>query len=67
MEGTATPSMETYYNTQKGNYRLLEMPTRADNKTMPWVRVIDMRSEASKKKRHSHPFTAIERSHPAAH
>ena len=48
--GSATPSMETYYNTQKGKYRLLEMPTRADNKTMPWVRVIDMRSEASKEK-----------------
>ncbi len=48
--GSATPSLETYYNTQKGKYKLLEMPTRADHKTMPWVRVIDMRSEAGKEK-----------------
>ncbi|MDA0749571.1 MAG: primosomal protein N' [Verrucomicrobia bacterium] len=48
--GSATPSLETYYNTQKGKYHLLEMPSRADNKTMPWVRVVDMRSEGRKNK-----------------
>jgi primosomal protein N' (replication factor Y) (superfamily II helicase) len=48
--GSATPSLETYHNTCKGKYRLLEMPTRADHKTMPWVRVVDMRSEGRKAK-----------------
>ena len=48
--GTATPSMESYFNVQKGKYRLLEMPTRADDKTMPIVRVVDMRQAARKEK-----------------
>lgn len=41
--GSATPSMESFFNAQKGKYRLLEMPTRADDKKMPIVRVVDMR------------------------
>jgi len=48
--GSATPSMESYYNVKRGKYQLLEMPTRADDKQMPVVRVIDMRSEAKKEK-----------------
>jgi primosomal protein N' (replication factor Y) len=44
--GTATPSMESFYNVEKGKYRLLEMPERADEKKMPVVRVIDMRQTA---------------------
>ncbi len=48
--GTATPSMESYFNVQKGKYRLLEMPMRADDKTMPVVRVVDMRQAARKEK-----------------
>ena len=48
--GTATPSMESFYNVQKGKYALLEMPTRADDKKMPIVRVIDMRQAARKDK-----------------
>ncbi|MGA2749740.1 MAG: primosomal protein N' [Verrucomicrobiota bacterium] len=44
--GTATPSMESFFNVEKGKYRLLEMPTRADDKKMPVVRVIDMRQAA---------------------
>ena len=41
--GSATPSMESYYNCGRGKYSLLEMPERADDKKMPAVRVIDMR------------------------
>jgi len=48
--GSATPSMESYYNVRKGKYRLLEMPTRADDKKMPIVRVIDMRQTARQEK-----------------
>jgi primosomal protein N' (replication factor Y) (superfamily II helicase) len=48
--GSATPSMESYFNAQKGKYRLLEMPTRADDKKMPVVRVVDMRQAARQEK-----------------
>jgi len=48
--GSATPSMESCFNARKGKYRLLEMPTRADNKKMPVVRVIDMRQAARQEK-----------------
>jgi primosomal protein N' (replication factor Y) len=48
--GSATPSLESYFNAQKGKYRLLEMPTRADDKKMPVVRVVDMRQAARREK-----------------
>ncbi len=41
--GSATPSMESYYNCFRGKYQLVEMPERADDKKMPLVRVVDMR------------------------
>src|SRR5436190_3058147 len=41
--GSATPSMESFYNCARGKYALLEMPERVDNIKMPVVRVIDMR------------------------
>ncbi len=42
--GSATPSMESFYNARGGKYALLEMKVRADDKKMPLVRVVDMRS-----------------------
>lgn len=48
--GSATPSMESYFNARRGKYALLEMPIRADDKKMPLVRVVDMRSEAKAEK-----------------
>ena len=48
--GSATPSMESYYNARAGKYTLLEMPTRVDDQKMPLVRVVDMRLEARKEK-----------------
>lgn len=41
--GSATPSMESFYNCGRGKYTLLEMPERVDNIKMPLVRVVDMR------------------------
>lgn len=46
--GSATPSLESYYNAQRKKYRLLELPERADDAKLPIVRVIDLRSEARK-------------------
>ena len=48
--GSATPSLESYYNARSGKYSLLEMPTRVDDQKMPLVRVVDMRMEARKEK-----------------
>jgi primosomal protein N' (replication factor Y) (superfamily II helicase) len=41
--GSATPSIESFYNCTKGKYQLIELPERADDKKMPVVRVVDMR------------------------
>ncbi len=48
--GSATPSLESYFNSKKGKYTLLEVPERVDNQKMPRVRVVDMRQAASKEK-----------------
>ncbi len=40
--GSATPSVESYYNAQEGRYRLLTLPARVDHKALPEVRMIDM-------------------------
>ncbi|HWW01011.1 MAG TPA: primosomal protein N' [Candidatus Acidoferrum sp.] len=41
--GSATPSMESFYNCSHGKYTLLELLERADDKKMPVVRIVDMR------------------------
>ena len=48
--GSATPSLESFHNAQKGKYALLQLPQRADDRKMPLVRVIDMRQESRKEK-----------------
>jgi primosomal protein N' (replication factor Y) len=48
--GSATPSMESYYNAKNGKYALLEMPERVDDQKMPRVRVVDMRQASTKEK-----------------
>jgi primosomal protein N' (replication factor Y) len=48
--GSATPSLETWQNTQTGKYQLLRLDKRADSHSMPLVRVIDMRLEKQKQK-----------------
>ena len=48
--GSATPSLESYHNSKKGKYTLLELPERVDDQKMPRVRVVDMRQSAAKEK-----------------
>lgn len=43
--GSATPSLESYFNAQKGKYRLLELPERIEKRPLPEVEMIDMRQE----------------------
>ncbi|MDZ7359565.1 MAG: primosomal protein N' [candidate division KSB1 bacterium] len=40
--GSATPSIESYTNAQRGKYTLLELPNRIDNVPLPTVRILDM-------------------------
>jgi primosomal protein N' (replication factor Y) (superfamily II helicase) len=46
--GTATPSLESYYNTQIGKYHLTTLPTRATDSTLPKVHIVDMKKEYAK-------------------
>ncbi|MCU0777653.1 MAG: primosomal protein N' [Akkermansiaceae bacterium] len=48
--GSATPSLESWHNSQTGKYDLLRLDQRADGRKMPLVRVVDMRQEAAKHK-----------------
>ena len=48
--GSATPSLESFYNCKRGKFTLLELPERVDNQKMPNVRVVDMRQAAHKEK-----------------
>lgn len=44
--GSATPSVESYYNaTEGGKYRLIQLPERAGGAQIPPVEVVDMRQE----------------------
>jgi len=38
--GSATPSLESFYNCVKKKFILLPLPTRADDKKMPIVRIV---------------------------
>ncbi len=42
--GSATPSIESYYNTEIGKLQLLEIKERADNAILPKIELIDMLS-----------------------
>lgn len=48
--GSATPSIESYYKSTKGEYRLLELHERAIAKSsLPQVTIVDLREELQKK------------------
>jgi primosomal protein N' (replication factor Y) (superfamily II helicase) len=43
--GSATPSLESYYNAKKNKYALVELPDRVEMRPLPDVEIIDMRQE----------------------
>ena len=43
--GSATPSLESYFNAKKNRYALIEMPDRVEKRPLPEVELIDMRQE----------------------
>lgn len=48
--GSATPSLESYYNAQSGKYTLSVLNQRAESATLPQVTIVDMRKEFDKAK-----------------
>lgn len=46
--GSATPSLESFHNTETGKYELLTLEERADGQSLPIIRIIDMRIEGKK-------------------
>ncbi len=43
--GSATPSLESRYNAERGKYTLLELPGRIEARPLPAVELVDMRQE----------------------
>ena len=43
--GSATPSLESYFNARKNKYALIELPDRVEKRPLPEVEMIDMRRE----------------------
>ena len=43
--GSATPSIESYYNQREGKYTLLSLRRRPDEAVLPVVKIVDMRGE----------------------
>jgi primosomal protein N' (replication factor Y) len=43
--GSATPSLESYFNAKKNKYALLELPDRVERRPLPEVEIVDMRQE----------------------
>jgi primosomal protein N' (replication factor Y) len=56
--GSATPSIESYYNCKEGKYVLVEMTERYGNMEMPEINVVNLREEIRWKKMKSH-FTSV--------
>lgn len=44
--GSATPSLESWHNAQSGKYELVRLSQRVDDRSMPVVRVVDLRRPA---------------------
>ena len=43
--GSATPSLESYFNATKNKYALVELPDRVERRPLPEVEIVDMRQE----------------------
>jgi primosomal protein N' (replication factor Y) (superfamily II helicase) len=48
--GSATPSLESFENALTGKYELLKLTRRTDGKSMPLIRIVDMRLERRRTK-----------------
>ncbi len=49
--GTATPSLEAYYKAKHGEYKLIRLTKRIDERLLPKVKIVDMRMELATRKK----------------
>lgn len=56
--GTATPSMESYYNAQTGKYGLVRLSQRYKNIELPEIRVVDVK-DLQRRKMMNGPFSPV--------
>jgi primosomal protein N' (replication factor Y) len=56
--GSATPSLESYYNAKTGKYALVELTERYGGMQMPEIKVVDMRDEKRRRMSKSH-FSSV--------
>jgi primosomal protein N' (replication factor Y) len=49
--GTATPSLESYYKAKRGEYKLIKLTKRIDERLLPKVKIVDMRMELATRRR----------------
>lgn len=54
--GSATPSLESYFNARKGKYGLVELTERYGQVSLPQIEVVDIK-EVQRKRMMSGPFT----------
>lgn len=54
--GSATPSLESYYNARRGKYSLIELPDRVTDTKLPLVRVVDLREAGKSDKGEARPM-----------
>jgi primosomal protein N' (replication factor Y) (superfamily II helicase) len=59
--GSATPSIETYFNAQNNKYGLVELHQRFGNAVLPEIKLVDLKENYFKKKMNGHfSFSLIE-------
>jgi primosomal protein N' (replication factor Y) len=49
--GSATPSLESYYKAKRGDYKLIKLTKRIEERLLPKVKIVDMRMELATRKR----------------
>ncbi|RPE12370.1 primosomal protein N' [Chitinophaga lutea] len=60
--GSATPSLESYYNAKQGKYALVELQERYGGIAMPAIEIADLKKEMAMKEM-VHNFTSVLRGH----
>lgn len=49
--GSATPSLESYYKAKMGEYKLIRLTKRVEERLLPKVKIVDMRMELATRQR----------------
>jgi primosomal protein N' (replication factor Y) len=54
--GSATPAIQTYFNTMTGKNKYLILPGRVEDRSLPDIEIVDMKMETEKKDKDSLPI-----------